>query len=662
MVNELPSFSGRGRINLMNQRVLTGFWEWLIVAISFLVILMVVDQVFYLNIFSDLIQIETSYLYMLLGLYVSTVFLLYPLKPGDKYKKGFFFWLDFTLFLITLGVGILFAIKGMDSYYNGWMLVSPMPYTIFGFLLWILVIEATRRSQGLALTIIIAVFSIYPLFAQHMPGFLNGIGFNIVQTMNYHAFSVESLIGLPMKVTGHLVIGFMIFGIVLVITGGGSFFMDFALSFLGTARGGAAKVSVISSALFGTMSGSAISNVITTGSITIPAMIKTGYPPYFAGAVEACASTGGVLMPPVMGATAFLVAEFLNIPYLQVAVAAAVPSLLYYFGLLIQVDAHAARNGLKGLPRQELPSLKNTLLKGWYYVGALFILVFFLFLRLEKQAPFYACIFLIICSNFRKETRLNLTKIKKLFIDNIQTLAGLIAVISAIGLIIGSLSVTGVAHGLTREIIHLSGKNIYLMAILGAFTSYILGMGITITACYVLLAITLAPPLVQSGLDPLAVHLFLLYCGMLSYITLPVATAVYAGAALAQAKISDTGFAAMRLGIVTYVVPFFFLFNPALILRGSILDIIHCTFTAAIGILFIASSLGKYLIGIGTLTPGVNKNLESYILIPGLFISGVLLAIPEKWTDLIGIILGATIILVFYSLKKTRGKSSIIHG
>jgi len=661
-MNELPLFLWKRGDKLMNQRVLTGFWEWLIIAISFLVILMVVDQVFYLNLFSALIQIETSYLYMLLGLYVSTVFLLYPFKPGEKYKKGVFFWLDFALFLITLGVGILFAIKGMDSYYKGWMLISPMPYTVFGFLLWILVIEATRRSQGLALTIIIAVFSIYPLFAQHMPGFLNGIGFNIVQTMNYHAFSVESLIGLPMKVTGNLVIGFMIFGIVLVITGGGSFFMDFALSFLGTARGGAAKVSVISSALFGTMSGSAISNVITTGSITIPAMIKTGYPPYFAGAVEACASTGGVLMPPVMGATAFLVAEFLNIPYLKVAVAAAVPSLLYYFGLLIQVDAHAARNGLQGIPRQELPSLKNTLIKGWYYVGALFILVFFLFLRLEKQAPFYACIFLIICSNFRKETRLNLTRIKKLFIDNIQTLAGLIAVISAIGLIIGSLSVTGVAHGLTREIIHLSGKNIYMMAFLGAFVSYILGMGITITACYVLLAITLAPSLVQTGLDPLAVHLFLMYCGMLSYITLPVATAVYAGAALAQAKISDTGFAAMRLGIVTYVVPFFFLFNPALILKGNILDIIHCTFTAALGTLFIASSLGRYLVGIGTLTPGVNKNLESYILIPGLFISGVLLAIPEKWTDLIGIILGAAIILIFYSLKKTHIKSPGING
>jgi TRAP transporter 4TM/12TM fusion protein len=638
----------------MSQRTLTGLWEWVINIISALIIFIVLDQVFYFNVFSWLIEIETSYLYILLGFYVSTVFLLYPMASGEKFKIGVFFTVDIILFLLTLAIGLLFAVKGLEIYYKGWMFIAPRSYSLVGFMLWLLVLEATRRSQGWALTLIISSLSLYPLFANYMPGFLNGIGFNIVQTTNYHAFSVESLIGLPMKVTGNLVIGFMIFGIVLVITGGGSFFMDFALSFMGTSRGGAAKVSVISSALFGTMSGSAISNVITTGTITIPAMIKTGYPPYYAGAVEACASTGGVLMPPVMGATAFLVAEFLNIPYLHVALAAAVPSFLYYLGLLIQVDAHAARNGLKGLSREELPSLKNTLRKGWYYVGALLVLVLFLFLRLERQSPFYASLFLIICSNFRKETRLDIRKIRKLLYDNIQTLAGLIAVISAIGLIIGSLSVTGVAHGLTREIIHFSGKNIYLMAFMGAITSYILGMGITITACYVLLAITLAPPLIQGGLDPLAVHLFLMYCGMLSYITLPVATAVYAGAALARATIADTGFAAMRLGIVTYFIPFFFLFNPALILKGGFFEILQCIFTAGIGTFLIASSLGKYMIGLGTLTPGINGKLESYLLIPALFISGLLLAFPEKWTDLCGILLGAACILVFVFLKKTH--------
>lgn len=641
----------------MNKRTLTGVWYWLILIISFLIIAVVIDQVFYLNIFNSILKIESSYLYFLVGSYVSTVFLLYPIKSGEKYRRGFFLWLDFILFLITFCIGILLAIKALDIYYSGWMVRSPMPYTIFGFVLWILVLEATRRSQGLLLTLIITSLSIYPLFANLLPGFLNGIGFNIIQTMNYHAFSVESLIGLPMKVTGDLVIGFMIFGIVLVVTGGGSFFMDFALSFLGTARGGAAKVSVISSALFGMMSGSAISNVITTGSITIPAMIKTGYPPYFAGAVEACASTGGVLMPPVMGATAFLVAEFLNIPYLNVALAATIPSVLYYFGLLIQVDAHAAKHGLKGLPKNELPSLKNTLVKGWYYIGALFILVFFLFLRLERQAPFYACVFLIICSYFRKETRFNRLKIKRFFFDNIDTLSGLIAVISAIGLIIGSLSVTGVAHGLTREIIYLSKGNIYLMAFLGAFTSFILGMGITITACYVLLAITLAPSLVQGGFDPLAVHLFVMYCGMISYITLPVATAVYAGAAVARAKISDTGFTAMRLGIVTYIVPFFFLFNPALILKGNLfLEIVQCIITAGIGIFFIASSLGTYLIGIGNLKPGINSKLEKYVLIPALFISGLMLAIPEKITDFVGLSLGIFIIFIFYYLKRKTSR------
>lgn len=634
------------------KRNLPSFFQNLIIIISAFIIIIVINHIFHLGFFNNFIKIESSYLYSLLALYVSSVFLIYPFGGTKKYYKGFYFLIDILLFFLTLSIGLLFSFKGLDIYNQGWMMGSPMPYTLFGFIFWFLIMEATRRTQGTLLTLIILYFSFYPLFANKMPGFLNGIGFNIIQTMNYHVFSIESLIGLPMKVTGDLVIGFMIFGVVLVISGGGSFFMNLAFSLLGSSRGGVAKVSIFSSALFGSMSGSAISNVITTGSITIPAMVKTNFPPHIAAAIEACASTGGVLMPPVMGATAFLISQFLNIPYLNVAISAAIPSILYYLGLFIQVDAYAARNNIFGLSKKDIPSLKETIKNGWFYIGALLILVIFLFLRVESQAPFYASIFLIICANFRKETRINLCKIRKLLLDHIQTINGLITVISAIGLIIGSLSITGVAHSFAREITYFSKEIPLLMVLLSALASFILGMGITITACYVLLAITIAPSLIQSGFDPLAVHLFLMYWGMISYITPPVATAVYAAAAISRSSIFDTGLAAMRLGIVTYIIPFYFIYNPALILKGSFSSILYHISLAICGVFLIASSLGKYIIGVGVLTSGFNKYLENFIIIPLLFLSGVLLAAPEFYSDLFGIILAISILFIVKVLKR----------
>lgn len=636
------------------KRILTGFWQWLLIAFSAMTVVVVINQIFHLDLFGAALGLESSFLYILLGLYGSLTFLIYPIRSGEKYRRGFYFGLDFILCLVTLFICLVFAYKALAMILEGWAMIAPMPYPVLGIILWILVLEATRRSQGLVMTSIVVLASFFPLYTEYMPGFLTGIGFNFTQTISYHAFSINSLVGLPMRVVCNIVIGFIIFGIVLMTSGGGAFFMDFALSLLGSSRGGAAKVSVVASAFFGSMSGSVASNVITTGSMTMPTMVKTGYPRHFAAAVEACSSTASVLVPPVMGATAFIMADFLNMPYLTIATCAVIPSLLYYTGLLIQVDAHAARNNLRGLLAEEIPSLKNTLKKGWFYIGALFVLIFFLFLRMQHQAPYYATVFLLICANFRKETRFNLVKIKNLFISNIQVLTGLIVLVSAIGMIIGSLTVTGVAHAMSREIIYFAGNSVILMVLLGAFASFVLGMGVTITACYVILAVTLAPPLIQMGLDPLAVNLFLMYCGMISFITLPVAIAVYIAAEFIGANSINTGITAMRLGIVTYIVPFFFVFNPALILRGPILEVMICTSLALLGVVILASALGGYAVGFGTLTIGKRKKLANFVLRPALFISGLLLGTPERFTDLLGLMMAIVIMIFFYFQKKSK--------
>jgi len=644
-----------------NLRNLRGPWEWLVNLISALTMIVVVNHIFHLDLFGTVLAMETSYLYLLLGFYGSLIFLIYPIHPREKFKVFPYFAIDIFLFVLTLSICLLLAFKGLDIYYKGWMMVSPAPYPFLAGVLLILVIEATRRSQGLILTSLIIIFGLFPLYTQHLPGFLNGIGTDLVGMVNYHVYSVESLIGLPMRVTGNLVIGFMLFGLVLAMSGGGSFFMAFALAIMGKTRGGAAKVAVMASALFGSISGSALSNIVTTGTITIPAMGRTGYPWHFAAAVEACASTGGVLMPPIMGATAFLLAEFLDIPYLYIAGAAFIPSILYYTGLMVQVDAHAARHNLIGLTQEEIPSVKDTLKKGWFYLGAIAVLLLLLFFRLETQAPFYSAVFLLVCSNFNKETRLNKQKIKRLFSGNIETLSGLIALIAAIGLIIGALSVTGVAHGLSRELIYFAGNNAVMMVILGAMASFILGMGITITACYVLLAITLAPPLVQMGLDPLAVHLFLLYCGMLSYLTLPVATSVYTAAGLCGASSLATGLTAMRLGIGTYIVPFFFVFNPALIGRGTFWSVLLATSMAFVGIWILTAAFGGYLVGVGNLADPDHEKLSNYILRPVLFVAGIMIGLPEPITDIIGIIIAALIVLVYRHLNKSKTMSALKH-
>ncbi|UCH19421.1 MAG: TRAP transporter fused permease subunit [Deltaproteobacteria bacterium] len=637
-------------------RTLSDFWRWTTVVLSFAGLFLAIFQVFHFQFFGKMLM-ENSYLYLLLSFYVSMVFLFFPLTKQGPPK--IIFYVDVFLGLLTFAIPLYFAWLGYDIIEAGWSYRAPPRMFIMAVILWGLVLEAVRRTSGMSLAVIILIFSLYPLYAPYMPGFMEGYGRSFSTTAAFHAFSIQSLLGIPMRVAGMILIGFIIFGVALQASGGGDFFLKLSYCILGATRGGTAKVAVLSSALFGSLSGSVISNVVTTGSITIPAIKKSGYSAHNAGGIECAASTGGVLMPPVMGATAFIMAAFLSISYSKIALAAAIPSVLAYIGLLIQVDGYAARHGLKGLSKGEIPSLKKTLIQGWFYLGAVAVLLYFLFiLRLESQAPFISILFLLAFAMIRKETRFTVHSFLQFIQNTGKLLAELVAILAGAGMILGSLALTGVAAAFAREIVALAGGNVFFMLILGALASFILGMGMTITACYVFLALVLAPALEIIGLNQIAVHLYLMYWGMLSYITPPVALASFPAAVIAQSNPIKVGLVAMKLGAVKYLVPLFFVLDAALVMQAEIGAILQAFVSATLGVLLIGSVLEGYLIGIGKLE---FNTITGIISGAALFIAGFILGLPGLKTDFLGLaITGAALLFIFImrSVKKRIGDLS----
>ena len=495
------------------------------------------------------------------------------------------------------------------------------------FVFWAVVLEATRRAGGLPIAIIVGLASIYPIFADMMPGPIQGFPSSWSQTAIYHAMSRESIMGIPLQAFANLVIGFLLFGVALQKTGGGKFFINLAFALLGHVRGGPAKVSIFSSGLMGSMSGSVITNVLTTGVLTIPAMRRVGIGRSYAAGVEACASTGGVLMPPVMGATAFVMASFLNTPYSTIALAAVVPSLLFYLGLFVQIDAYAAKHELKGLPEEELPSLKQTLKEGWYFIFVFVLLIWMLFwLRREAIAPFYATALLLVINQILPYQRWGWRDVTDFFSSAGKLFAELITILAGVGLLVGALSVTGLSGTIANDLIYIAGGNPLVLLLMGAVTSFILGIGMTVTAAYIFLAVALAPALIQGGgMNPLAVHLFILYWGMLSYITPPVALGAFAAATVAGSKPMETGLNAMRLGSVIYFVPFLFVLNPALILQGGWQEIALVLAQALVGVVLIASAIQGYLVGIGSLS---TQRLLQWPIRLMLIVGGLAFAVP----------------------------------
>ncbi len=594
-----------------------------------------INQLFHLSLFG-FNPINTAYYYIIVGCFLSISFLLYPARKKDSEKLP---WYDWAFFAITIVTSIYMSANARNSLAQGWELQAPMLPMVSGAVLWFLAIEAIRRVGGKILFFISTLISLYPVFCGSLPGFLYGSQFSFKEAICFHSMGVESIIGLPMRVVSDLLIGFMLFGVTLVTSGGGKFFMEFSLSLLGRQRGGAAKVSVVSSAFMASLSGSVLSNIITTGSMTIPAMKKTGYSARYAGAIEACASTGGSIMPPIMGASGFLVALFLGIPYTDVMIAAFFPATLYYLTLLLQVDGQAAVAGIGGLPKEELPEFWQTLKQGWPFLGSLLMLVYILIvLRIETWAPFFTTIFLILTAMLRKETRYTWSKAMDLMFEFGKMMANLVGILAGIGLIMGALSGTGVANSFSRELVLLAGNNVFLLLVIGAFTSFVMGIGMPITACYVFLAVCLVPALVQLGFNPLACHLFVLYWGCLSFITPPVAIGSIAAATLAESDPMSTAWLSMKLGAAKYIVPFFFVLDPHLILVGSVGGVMMAVVTAIFGCVLLAAALEGWLYFVG--------RINIFYRAP-VGLSALLLMYPGIWSNLFGIlILSASFLMI----------------
>ncbi|WP_417530107.1 TRAP transporter permease [Marinobacter lipolyticus] len=606
-------------------RQLEGFWLWVPRVATLALTLLAIDYLFNLGLFTIVTAVESQFFYTVVALMLPLVFVLWP--AASRASHSTVPWYDVVLFLFAAAVCGFFVVNAERILDSGWEYAAPDHAIVMSFLLWGVIFEAARRAGGWPIGIIVGLASLYPIFADVMPGPIQGFPSSPSQTAIYHAMSRESVMGIPLQAFANLVIGFLLFGVALQQTGGGKFFINLAFALLGHVRGGPAKVAVFSSGLMGSMSGSVITNVLTTGVLSIPAMRRVGFGRSYAAGVEACASTGGVLMPPVMGATAFIMASFLNIPYGTIALAAVVPSFLYFMGLFIQIDAYAARHDLKGLPADELPSLRQTLKEGWYFIFVFVLLIWLLFfLRREATAPFYATALLLVINQVLPYQRWGWTEVKGFFSSAGKLFAELIAILTGVGLLVGALSVTGMSGTIANDLIFLAGGNTLVLLLMGAATSFILGIGMTVTAAYIFLAVALAPALINGGgMDPLAVHLFILYWGMLSFITPPVALGAFAAASVAGARAMETGFQAMKLGSVIYFIPFLFVLNPALILQGSWEEILVVLSQAIVGVALIAGGMQGYLLGVGNLSL---YRVFQWPIRLALIAGGMLLAIP----------------------------------
>jgi TRAP transporter 4TM/12TM fusion protein len=589
-------------------------------------------------IFSLYPLLDLTYYFILMAMFLPVAFLLTPAHKNEK-EAG---WLSFIPAILTLGVMLFLVSKARELAFSTWIPANEWQLAV-ATLVFIVVMEAARRLGGMIFLVIVLFFALYPVFAEYMPGILWGPPTSLARTIAYNVYSNDALLGVVTRVVGETLIGFLILAALLVATGAADFFLKLAMALMGTARGGPAKVAVLSSGFFGSLSGSIFANVVGTGAVTIPSMRRAGFPGYYAGALEACASTGGMLMPPVMGAVAFIMADFTSTEYAVIVVAAIIPSLLYYFGLYCHVDSFAARYNFKGLPRAELPTFKEALKDGWPFLAVLAFLIWGLVvMRWERLTPFYASALLIALTFVKRSTWLSPKKIPEILLECSKLLSQTMGLLLPTSFILGGLMGTGVAPIIASELVRLGGDNVALVLLIGVGVCILFGMLGMIVAAYLMLALTLAPALEQMGMNTLAIHMFIAYYSMLAAITPPVALAAFIASRIADSDPMQTSWHACRLGIVLYFIPIFFLFEPALIFQGPLVNTIFATAACALAIIVVAGASEGRLLGFGLLRPWARAVL---------FATGLLIAFPEWISTISGLAgTGAVLLLRRYSL------------
>ena len=588
--------------------------------------------------------LDVTYYFLLMACYLPIAFLFLPAHKSEK-RVG---WLSYGPALATLGLTLFLAYKSSDLVYQTWVPATHTWQLVVAAALSLAILEAARRSGGYIFFGIVLVLGLYPVFADRMPDILWGPPTTLARTLAFNVYSSDALLGVVTRVVGEVIVGFLILAALMVATGAADFFLKLAMALMGKARGGPAKVSVVASGFFGSLSGSIFGNVVSTGAVTIPAMKRAGFPPYYAGALEACASTGGMLMPPVMGAVAFIMADFTNTPYGVIVLAAIIPSLLFYFGLYCHVDGYAARTGMEGSRQEDLPSIRDTLRQGWPFLVVLAFLIWGLVvMRWERLTPFYASALLIAITFVKKEFRITWTRLRQIVFETGKLLAETTALLLPASFILGGLMATGVAPSLTATLVQMGGSSVVPILLIGMAVCIIFGMLGLIVAAYLMLALTLAPALEQvGGLNTLAVHLFIAYYSVLAAITPPIALAAFLASRISGSDPIKTSMHAARLGVVIYFIPIFFLFEPALIFQGPLWRTAVWLALNIVAILVIAGASEGHMAGFGRLRTWAR---------PVLFVAGLLIGFPNLITTTIGLaVLGTVVALRRLSLAPPR--------
>ena len=586
-----------------------------------------------------------------LGFALSLIFLLFPAKKGTLVKgKLQVAWYDIIFAILAVGVGAYWPIM-IDDIVLRVGTLTTLDF-IVGLLAILLVLEATRRAVGLPITIIAITFLLYAMFGNFLPGFLGHPGLRMEKVVETMFFTTDGILGTPLGVSATFIFLFLLFGAFLVKTGVGQYFNDLAVSIAGRRVGGPAKVAIFSSALQGTISGSSVANVVTSGSFTIPMMKKLGYRKEFAGAVEAAASTGGQLMPPIMGAAAFLMVEFIGggITYWEIAKAAAIPALLYFTGIWIMTHFEAKRIGLRGLKKEELPNRREVLKKIYLLVPILAVIVLLMSGMSVTRAALWSIVITILVSLLRKDTRIGFRGLIEALVDGARTALSVAAATASAGIIVGVVTKTGLGLKMANGLLDLSGGLILPTLFLTMIAALVLGMGSPTTANYVITSTIAAPAIILLGFPDLSAHLFVFYFGIIADVTPPVALAAFAAAGVSGGEPIRTGVQSAKLAIAAFIIPYIFVLSPELLM-------IDTTWNQTLWV--VATSLmGMIAIGAGIIGYWMRKThwIERIMAI----VAGLLLIYPEGYSDTVGLVMFIGLFILQFVIKRDDSQKPMI--
>jgi TRAP transporter 4TM/12TM fusion protein len=610
--------------------------------ISVLTLAMAVFQFYtaYLGAFTPMLQRGVH-----LAFGIMLIFLLYPPTKGAPRTRLPLY--DILLAMLSVCVFVYAVINFTEP--SSLRMFSPtLMDKVFGITTILLVLEAARRSTGMALPAVIVFFILYAFLGNHIPGAFGHAGVRLKYMISNNYMSLDGIFGPPTGASAKTIFVLVIFGVTMLNLGGGEFLIKASFALFGTAKGGPAKIAVAASALFATITGVGPSNVAATGVFTIPLMKKVGYRPQFAGAVEAAASSGGQIMPPVMGIAAFIMAEILGITYLKVCLSALIPAILYFVAVYMMVHLEAVKLGLKGMSKEEPREGKGMLLGGWDYGIPLILLILMIgiYESSPQKAGFWAMIALIGLHLLKRSIsghRFEPMRIIRAIESGVLSALVICAISSAVGIIMSVINLTGIGLKLSTLLIALSHGKLIILLVITMFASLILGMGMTTVACYIIVAVLAAPALVQMGVDPIAAHLFVFYFGIMSAITPPVAMSSFVAASIADSSPMRTALESLRLGLAAFILPYIFVYNPMLLLQGNGPGIALAVLTSLIGIVALAMAIQ------GCFFNGNKLGVLARVL---LFFGSILLIWRGAFTDLLGfllvcIALGNQLILAF---------------